>query len=421
MKTFFRVILILVLLLVVAVFGLNLFLEKGLTPAIQKALPAVEEKLGAPVSVGKASVSLFQGSVVLEDVSVGNPEGFNQPHLFSLARSVQDIALWPLITKQEIRVEEVTIENSDLTVVRNKDGLINLEVILANLKKGADETTEPAPEEKPEEQPEQEPTPLPPFELEQLFVSSLLTYVQEKSSGEPFNLGLQLKITGKEIGTIGEPTDRGTLSIVGNLAGNQELFVINLDGKIAPITDPLKPTFEIEGKVNSVQLTMFEIFQKDFKINGGMMGLDMTLHAKDGVFDPEKSQIRVLINQPDLGSGLGLPAGFQPASLTFPVKVSGTVQEPKVNFMAGLKEGIKNAIASGVGIDQMKEQATAAASDAKAKAEEAAASAKEKAKSSLDSLKEGKLPNLKNDSSESEGTESEEKKGIDSILGGFGK
>jgi|GEM_PF-5923582 len=421
MKTFFRVILILVLLLVVAVFGLNLFLEKGLTPAIQKALPAVEEKLGAPVSVGKASVSLFQGSVVLEDVSVGNPEGFNQPHLFSLARSVQDIALWPLITKQEIRVEEVTIENSDLTVVRNKDGLINLEVILANLKKGADETTEPAPEEKPEEQPEQEPTPLPPFELEQLFVSSLLTYVQEKSSGEPFNLGLQLKITGKEIGTIGEPTDRGTLSIVGNLAGNQELFVINLDGKIAPITDPLKPTFEIEGKVNSVQLTMFEIFQKDFKINGGMMGLDMTLHAKDGVFDPEKSQIRVLINQPDLGSGMGLPSGFQPASLTFPVKVSGTVQEPKVNFMAGLKEGIKNAIASGVGIDQLKEQATAAASDAKAKAEEAAASAKEKAKSSLDSLKEGKLPNLKNDSSESEGTESEEKKGIDSILGGFGK
>lgn len=421
MKTFFRVILILVLLLVVAVFGLNLFLEKGLTPAIQKALPAVEEKLGAPVSVGKASVSLFQGSVVLEDVSVGNPEGFNQPHLFSLARSVQDIALWPLITKQEIRVEEVTIENSDLTVVRNKDGLINLEVILANLKKGADETTEPAPEEKPEEQPEQEPTPLPPFELEQLFVSSLLTYVQEKSSGEPFNLGLQLKITGKEIGTIGEPTDRGTLSIVGNLAGNQELFVINLDGKIAPITDPLKPTFEVEGKVNSVQLAMFEVFQKDFKLKGGMMGLDMVLHAKDGIFDPEKSQVRVLINQPDLGSGMGLPSGFQPASLTFPVKVSGTVQEPKVNFMAGLKEGIKNAIASGVGIDQLKEQATAAASDAKAKAEEAAASAKEKAKSSLDSLKEGKLPNLKNDSSESEGTESEEKKGIDSILGGFGK
>lgn len=401
MKLLIRIILVLVLLLVVAVFGLNWFLEKGLTPAIQKALPAVEEKLGAPVAVGGASVSLLAGSVTLDNVAVGNPEGFQEGDLFSLARSVQDIAVWPLLTKREIRVEEVTIEQSNLTVVRNTDGVINVKKLLENIQKAAP-PKEPQPEEAPPaEEPPSEDKPLPPFQLEHLFVTSLLTYLQEKESGDPFRLGLNLKVTGEGLGTIGEPTDRGTFSVKGNLAGNQDLFVIGVDGKIAPITDPLKPTFEIEGKVDSVELKMFEVFKKDFNLDSGMMGLDMVLHAKDGVFDAEKSVVRVLIAQPEIGGGLGVPAGFQPASLAFPVRVSGTVQEPKVNFMEGLKEGLRDALTgTNVGkqieekAQQAREQAEAAAKDLKDQAGKAAAGAEAQAKESLEGLKEGKIPSL---------------------------
>lgn len=436
MKILFRILLILVLLLILGVFGLNWFLEKGLTPAIQKALPTVEEKLGAPVEVGSASVSIFAGSMAVENVAIGNPEGFDEPDLFTLARSVQDIALWPLITKQELRIQEVTIKESNLTVVRNKDGVLNIETILANLQKDA-----PPPEEKPTEEPApEEPQPgekgpLPPINLEHLLVTSLLTYVQEKQSGDPFNLGLNLKVTGENIGTIGEPTDRGTLSIRGNLAGNQDLFVISVDGKIAPVTDPLTPTFEIEGKVDSVELQMFEVFQKQFKLKGGMMGLDMVLHAKDGVFDPEQSIVRVLINQPDLGSGIGIPAGFQPSSLAFPVKVSGTLQEPKINFMQGLQEGIQNALmGTGAGaqlqkqVDDAKKQAEAAAEEVKKQAEEASAKARQEAEKSIEALKEGKTPDLggaldslggsKGDSSTEKSGEKEES-GIGNLLRGL--
>ncbi len=390
MKLLFRIFLILVLLAVVAVFALNWFLEKGLNPAIQRALPTAEEKLGVDLEVGNASISLFAGSMTLEGLSVGNPEGFDRPELFTLARSVQDVAVWPLITKQEIRLEEVTIQESNLTVVRNSAGEINLMVLLAALQEGA-----PPPEEEAEEEPPTEPTPLPPFQLEQLLVTSLLTYVQEKESGDPFQLGLNLNVEAKDLGTIGTPEDRGTLAVQGNLAGNQDLFVIGLTGSIAPIADPLKPTFEIEGKVDSVELTMFEIFQKDFKLDGGMMGLDMVLHAEDGVFDPEKSVVRVLISQPELGRGLGVPSDFQPAKLVFPVRVSGTVQSPEVNFMEGLRQGIRDAIAGatniGQKVDETKEQAEAAAAEMKRQATDAAERAKKGAQDAVDSLKEGKI------------------------------
>ena len=437
MKILFRILLALVLLFVVGVFALNWFLEKGLTPAIQKALPTVEEKLGAPVEVGSASVSLFAGSMTLEDIRVGNPEGFEQPTLFSLAKSVQDIAILPLITKQEVRIEEVTIQESNLTVVRNTDGDINIKTLLANLNEGVPPEEEPAEEPAPEEEPPGEKGPLPPVELEQLLVTSLMTFIQEKESGDPFNLGLSLKVSGNNIGTIGEPSDRGTIAIRGNLAGNQDLFVINVNGKIAPITDPLAPTFEIEGKVDSVELQMFEVFQRDFKLKGGMMGLDMVLHAAEGVFDPEKSMVRVLINQPDLGSGMGIPAGYQPASLTFPVRVSGTVQEPEINFMQGLREGIQNALmGTGAGekiqetVEQTKKQAQAAADQVKAQAEEASSKAKETANESVEALKEGKAPDLggalnslggekKEDGSPSDEEEESEEKEKKSTLGGF--
>jgi len=420
MKILIRVVLILVLLFVLGLFGLNWFLEKGLTPAIQKALPTVEQKLGVPVEVGGASISLLAGSMTVENVRVGNPEGFQQPDLFSLSRSVQDIALWPLISKRELRVEEVSIENSDLTVVRNTEGAINVKTILANLQKDA-----PPPEEEPAEEdaPPAEKGPLPPVKLEHLLVTSLLSYVQEKESGDPFNLGLDLKVSGSDIGTIGEPTDRGTISIRGNLAGNQKLFVINVDGKIAPVTDPLAPTFEITGQVDSVELRMFEIFRKEFKLDGGMMGLDMVLHAKDGLFDGEKSVVRVLINQPELGSGLGIPAGFQPALIAFPVRVSGTVQKPEINFMKGLREGIQDALMGTAAGKKFKEQAA----QAKAQVEAAAAEAKREAAKATESLKQGKTPDLKGiipsfgegSDKEDSGDSAEEGKKKESGLGGL--
>ncbi|MFP4351629.1 MAG: hypothetical protein ACLFRP_08000 [Puniceicoccaceae bacterium] len=419
MKLLIRSTLVLVLLAVLLVFGLNWFLEKGLNPVIQKAIPSAEEKLGVNIAVGNASVSILTGSMALENVSLSNPEGFDRPEMFTLARSVQDIAIWPLIARREIRVEEVTIEDSNLTVVRNAEGLINLKVLLAALSEGAPP---------PEETPEKEPGELPAFHLEQLLVTSLLTYVREKESGDPFQLGLQLRIEGDGLGTTGDPTDRGNLSIRGNLAGNQELFVIGVKGTIAPITDPLKPTFELAGKVDSVEITMFELFRKDFRLNGGMMGLDMTLHADEGVIDPEASVVRVLISQPKIGSGLGIPSGFQPAKLAFPVKVSGTVQEPKVHFMDGLRRGIQDAVMEAGGIGAQLERAEEIADQARSQAEEAAAGLKEqaeKAKAELERKASEAKEQLTKDPSKAldaltggdkDGDGSEEKKGFSPLF-----
>jgi len=402
MKLLFRIFLVLVLLFVLAIFGLNYFLDRQLAPAIRAVLPQAEEKLGVSLELGDASIKLFQGSMEIKDFKVGNPEGFKSPHFFTLERSFQKINLGALLFRREIRIDEVTIENSDLTVVRNEKGDMNLLMILAALDTGE----EPEPEDVPEEDEPKEPSPLPPFQLEKLYVSSLLTYLTENEKGDS-SYSFQIKINGHEIGTIGEEDHRGTLSIQGNLAGQQDLFVMRADASIAPITNPMEATFELTGKVDSVDLKMFDVFQKDFHLRGGMMGLDLVIHCENGIIDDQRSTVGVLIAQPDLGDSLPIPPGFAPASLRFPVRIGGTLENPEIFFMEGLRKGIRDAVAGVSPIskedlqeaaDQLKGQATEAIDDLKKDAEGKVDQLKKEADKSLQDaksgLKERSLPDL---------------------------
>jgi uncharacterized protein involved in outer membrane biogenesis len=127
-----------VLLLIV---GLGVYLVMNTGDLIKTAVETLgPEYLGVDVKLGAADVSLTEGSGELRGLVIGNPDGFDGPHAFSLGRI--KLALDPLGQSQElITLESIEIDAADLALIA-KGQNINLQAIMANLE--SDTADEPA-------------------------------------------------------------------------------------------------------------------------------------------------------------------------------------------------------------------------------------------------------------------------------------
>ena len=117
--------------------------------------------VGTPVELESFSSSLFAGSVEISNLTVGNPEGYHAPHIFSLRRIFVDLEPLSLFT-EKIVVEEITIEGMRVDF-ESKITETNLGVIQENVNRklgaaGADRKTPESPDtpgdggEKPQKQ-----------------------------------------------------------------------------------------------------------------------------------------------------------------------------------------------------------------------------------------------------------------------------
>lgn len=347
MRTISKILLVLFVLFLVAIFALNWIGDRYLGRLAQVALPAAEETLGVSLALDDVGFNLFRGTVRVAGLKVGNPEGFTTETLYSLDRGFINVGLMRLLRNQEIHLQEITVLNSDLNIVRNAAGEVNFLKFMERFE--TEEVEEPEVVDEPDPDEPREPAQLPPFALDRFEFTSLVRYVGERNGRDPFEIGFRIAIKANDIASVGAPTDRGAFTVQGNLAGSRELFVIDMKGEVAPITDPLRLTMEMSGKVDSMDISMFEAFQRDFGLREGMMGIDLVLKTDEGVIDDSRSVVNVLIAQPKFGSGVNVPPGFAPAALRFPVRIGGTLEEPQIHFREGLMQGLREA-ASGAAI-----------------------------------------------------------------------
>ncbi len=393
MKILIRLALVFVLVVVVGAFGLNWFLSKGLKPAFEKARPMIEEKLGTTLEIDDLAVQILLGRLSVDGIRLGNPEGFNQtPHLFTLTSALNQINLADLILKQQITIDEIRVEESNLYLIRKADGSLNLEALLANLQpaeKPIEETPPPAEEVPPTTEEPAPPTELPPFMLERFLLTSALAFTQEREGKDPFNLGVDLKVEADGIGTVGDPAMKtGRFKITGNLSGNKELFVMNLAGKVAPLSDPTAPTFELNGQIESLEMKVLRAFSKDINLSDGMIDLRLQLAAVSGVFS-DRSEMVVHIANPKFGEGFDIPARAVPAALSVVVPVGGTVMEPKISFAEALAASIRTTLL-GAPAEALKAEAEKLKAEAEAQVEavkEQAAAQAEAVKQEAEALK----------------------------------
>ncbi|MFO8015153.1 MAG: hypothetical protein R6X20_17855 [Phycisphaerae bacterium] len=97
--------------------------------------------LGVPTTVHRADVGLFGGTLLVENLRVGNPEGFETPHLLALKQSdlgVVTNTLW----KDTIQVNRFELDGLDL-YIEQKPGTSNVSTVLEHIRSKTGSPGEP--------------------------------------------------------------------------------------------------------------------------------------------------------------------------------------------------------------------------------------------------------------------------------------
>jgi len=127
-----KILLALVVVLIVAVIIAAPFMLKH---AIMKAAPVMGQKfMGVPVGLGGAEVSLFKGRIHLDNLNIGNPDGFKTDHAFKVDSINVEWDPKSVFSKL-IVIRDITIDSPDIMFEQSLSGN-NFGKIMDNLKKG---------------------------------------------------------------------------------------------------------------------------------------------------------------------------------------------------------------------------------------------------------------------------------------------
>src|SRR5215472_13122608 len=115
-------------LIVVAVVIVVLIIAPFLIP-VNQFRPTIEEKasaaLGRKVQLGNLSLSLIGGSLGAENLSVGDDPKFSQSPFLTAKSLKVGVEMLPLIFSRTVNVTGITIENPEVTLLRNAAGTWN--------------------------------------------------------------------------------------------------------------------------------------------------------------------------------------------------------------------------------------------------------------------------------------------------------
>lgn len=138
MKKLLAAVAVLVILLALVGVGLLLSLNPIILKAVNGTAPAA---LGVPVTLGNADIALLQGRASLQNLHVGNPEGFKTDGLLDLGSISIRIDNSTLLS-DTIVIQEILIDGLVLTFEK---GLLdnNLNAFIESLSSGKDEPSKP--------------------------------------------------------------------------------------------------------------------------------------------------------------------------------------------------------------------------------------------------------------------------------------
>ena len=122
-KNILKIIGIVIAVLLAIVIALPFFINvNNYRPQIESNLSSA---LGRPVTVGNLSLSILSGSVEANQLSIGDDLKFsNTP--FMQAKSLKvGVELLPLIFSKQLNVTHLVIEQPQIALLRNRDGIWN--------------------------------------------------------------------------------------------------------------------------------------------------------------------------------------------------------------------------------------------------------------------------------------------------------
>lgn len=313
-----------------------------------EVLPQAAKSLGVNAGLKAVKVNLFGISAKVSKLHIDNPQGFSEPSILSLKSFYADVGVLSLLRKV-IKISDLQADKLLFIAERNKEGLINIQEIQKNLAQSAPAVPTEEGEKKKEEAPE--PVKLPRILLKKASANIIAEFEDFMVSEPAFREGLKFSIKLKNIATFGKPSSKwGTLAIKGHLKSDSKAYVTSIEGKIAPILDPAKPSFDIEGKIINMDLTILRPYADAMGITGDSAELTLKMKCRDGEFDSSASYVNLKIKKPMFPGDLKKKTAniSLPDELIIPVPIGGTVKEPDIRWGIALLNVLSNMTANGV-------------------------------------------------------------------------
>ncbi|MEJ2109395.1 MAG: AsmA family protein [Acidobacteriota bacterium] len=118
-----KIAIIVVVVLVIGLIALPFFID------VNKFKPEIESRLssalGREVKTGNLGLSLFSGSLAVEDISIAdNPNFSSAPFLQAKSLKV-GVEMMPLLLSKELRITEISLDGPSINLIRSADGRWN--------------------------------------------------------------------------------------------------------------------------------------------------------------------------------------------------------------------------------------------------------------------------------------------------------
>lgn len=312
----------------------QVILQKQLKTILNTTVvPQAEEMLKVDINLGHASVNMFGGSLDIAGFTMGNPDSFEEPTFVSVDRCTLDLGVMSAL-RGIINLKEVTLQNGKITIIRNKQNQINAQEISNSIPGTEEADKDPELPKEPGIPEKTTPLELPKAVLGELLFDAVLQYIDHNLGEDVFNIAVGIKVSAHNITTIGDKNSEwGTINISGNLVGKPDVFVTDIKSKIAPITDPMKPSFETRGTIMSIDLTTNGMGQvaQDLDIQCDSAEISINIVCVDGFFQKDKTIINLKLHNVAPAGKLAKKLKGMPAIpvLTVPVRIGGTFAQPK--------------------------------------------------------------------------------------------
>jgi hypothetical protein len=331
--------------LVLIIVTINIILFFGMTGMAKKYLPEIQKTTGFNIDFNRIWATLPGGTVKISGLMVNNPkEGSkNSISLLSVDHINANIGLFSLL-RGIVDISSLKIENASLNIIRTRDGKFNAGGTGDKTRTGSRENGRDSHGETAQEQADTETGETPGKDqasssqsapakasLGKVQIDTVVEYTDYKAV--PVNgakIRLNLKITADNISTFGDPDrETGVFSITGSMADKPDSFVIDIKGKIAPLINSRKPTFDIDGTIANIRTEDFKELADSMGVEIGRADIDLHVRCRKGSFTREASFVNATINNLQASGKLasvGKGASLSSATLSIPLK--GTIQAP---------------------------------------------------------------------------------------------
>jgi hypothetical protein len=137
--------------------------------------------------------------------------------------------------------------------------------------------------------------------------------------------------------------------VEGHLDGKPEALLTRIKGKIAPVSDPNRPTFEISGSITNLDMADLGPLAAGAGLRGGCISAHIHVVCKNGVFQRE-SVVTLHVENLKIAEGVAkrLLGAAIPSSMTTDVQIKGTVSKPEFDLLGTLLRTTGRGVSHGV-------------------------------------------------------------------------